>query len=128
MTASGSGKEALKARFHPECFTCHHCATPLECVAFYPEPDEKRKARLEAQAEELGLSADEDLGEAIEKELRFFCHLDFHEFFSPRCKSCKTPIEGEVIVAAGGEYHVGHFFCAECGDVRDSPCSLIHCC
>jgi hypothetical protein len=37
--------------------------------------------------------------------------------FSPRCKSCKTPIEGEVVVACGAEWHVGHFFCAECGDV-----------
>ncbi|KAL9615903.1 MAG: hypothetical protein Q9160_009163 [Pyrenula sp. 1 TL-2023] len=120
VTASGSGEQSLKARFHPECFTCFHCSTPLECVAFYPEPDEKRKLRLQAQVEELGLSAVEDLGEAIEKELRFFCHLDFHEFFSPRCKSCKTPIEGQVIIAAGGEYHVGHFFCAECGDPFDS--------
>lgn len=128
VTASGSGEQSLKARFHPECFTCFHCSTPLECVAFYPEPDEKRKLRLQAQVEELGLSIIEELGEAIEKELRFFCHLDFHEFFSPRCKSCKTPIEGEVIVAAGGEYHVGHFFCAECGDVRKIPSlTLKHC-
>lgn len=117
LTASGAGKEGLKARFHPECFTCHHCSTSLEHIAFYPEPEEQRKSRLKTQAEELGLSTVEELGEAIEKELRFFCHLDFHEFFSPRCKSCKTPIEGQVIVAAGGEYHVGHFFCAECGDV-----------
>jgi hypothetical protein len=43
--------------------------------------------------------------------------LDYHEFFSPRCKSCKTPIEGEVVVACGAEWHVGHFFCAQCGDV-----------
>jgi len=56
---------------------------------------------------------------------RFYCHLDYHEKFSPRCKSCKTPIEGEVIVALGAEWHVGHFFCAECGDVSIS--SLISC-
>ena len=119
VTASGSGSEPLKARFHPECFTCYHCATGLECVAFYPEPHEKRITRLKEQVEELGLASVEELGEAVEKELRFFCHLDFHEFYSPRCKSCKTPIEGEVIVAAGGEYHTGHFFCAECGDVSE---------
>jgi hypothetical protein len=23
-----------------------------------------------------------------------------------------------VVVACGAEWHVGHFFCAECGDVR----------
>jgi hypothetical protein len=36
--------------------------------------------------------------------------------YSPRCRSCKTPIEGEVVMACGGTWHVGHFFCAECGD------------
>jgi LIM domain len=113
VTASGAGacSSSLKARFHPECFTCHHCSTALECVAFYPEPEDKRLKRLEAD----GLCVDNEGG-----ELRFYCHLDFHEFFSPRCRSCKTPIEGEVIVAAGGEWHVGHFFCSECGDPFDS--------
>lgn len=113
VTASGgpSSSSSLKARFHPECFTCHHCSTALECVAFYPEPEDKRLKRFETD----GLS-DNETG----SELRFYCHLDFHEFFSPRCRSCKTPIEGEVIVAAGSEWHVGHFFCSECGDPFDS--------
>jgi hypothetical protein len=113
VTASGSNSDHcahLKAMFHPECFTCHHCSTALECVAFYPEPTNKRHERLEAE----GMPADSDA------DIRFFCHLDFHEFFSPRCKSCKTPIEGEVIVAVGAEWHVGHFFCGECGDPFDS--------
>ncbi|PGH02205.1 hypothetical protein GX51_04779 [Blastomyces parvus] len=97
---------ACESRFHPECFSCHHCQTPLECVAFYQEPEDKRAERL--------ANAEPDDEEANAK--RFYCHLDFHELFSPRCKSCKTPIEGEVVVACGAEWHVGHFFCAECGD------------
>ncbi|KAK2750822.1 hypothetical protein FQN55_001834 [Onygenales sp. PD_40] len=97
---------ACESRFHPECFACHHCQTALECVAFYQEPEAKRNERLE--------NADPNDEEANAK--RFYCHLDFHELFSPRCKSCKTPIEGEVIIACGAEWHVGHFFCAECGD------------
>lgn len=100
VTAAGS-------RFHPECFSCYHCGTGLECVAFYQEPDAKREERLSQAAPE-----DDEA-----RVLRFYCHLDFHELFSPRCKSCKTPIEGEVVVACGAEWHVGHFFCAECGDV-----------
>ncbi|KUL91397.1 hypothetical protein ZTR_01736 [Talaromyces verruculosus] len=99
VTAAGS-------RFHPECFSCYHCGTGLECVAFYQEPDTKREERLSQAAPE-----DDEA-----RVLRFYCHLDFHELFSPRCKSCKTPIEGEVVVACGAEWHVGHFFCAECGD------------
>ncbi|KAL6251056.1 hypothetical protein RBB50_001264 [Rhinocladiella similis] len=119
VTASGSSTTSLKARFHPECFTCYHCATPLECVSFYPEPDEKRLDRLES----MGIETTSP--EATNDPLRFYCHLDFHEFFSPRCRSCKTPIEGEVIVAAGAEWHVGHFFCAECGDPFDSSTPFV---
>lgn len=107
---------AAGARFHPECFSCHHCGTGLECVAFYQEPEVKREERVSQAA------PDDD--EA--RVLRFYCHLDFHELFSPRCKSCKTPIEGEVVVACGAEWHVGHFFCAECGDVRFNSHISIH--
>ncbi|RLM00477.1 hypothetical protein CFD26_107784 [Aspergillus turcosus] len=110
LPIAGKIVTAAGARFHPECFVCHHCHTPLECVAFYQEPDAKRNERL--------AEAPSDDDEA--RVLRFYCHLDFHEMFSPRCKSCKTPIEGEIVVACGAEWHVGHFFCAECGDPFDS--------
>ncbi|KAF5864151.1 hypothetical protein ETB97_008357 [Aspergillus alliaceus] len=108
LPISGKIVTAAGSRFHPECFSCHHCQTPLECVAFYQEPEAKRQERLAT------VSNDEEA-----HLLRFYCHLDFHEMFSPRCKSCKTPIEGEVVVACGAEWHVGHFFCAECGDPFD---------
>ncbi|KAL2012903.1 hypothetical protein VTN00DRAFT_428 [Thermoascus crustaceus] len=106
LPISGRVVTAAGSRFHPECFTCYHCGTGLECVAFYQEPEAKRAERLE------NASKDDEEAQA----LRFYCHLDFHELFSPRCKSCKTPIEGEVVIACGAEWHVGHFFCAECGD------------
>ncbi|WEW55729.1 hypothetical protein PRK78_001162 [Emydomyces testavorans] len=106
LPISGRIVTACGHRLHPECFTCYHCSTPLECVAFYQEPDPKRAERL-ANSDDSDLEANHP---------RFYCHLDFHELFSPRCKSCKTPIEGEIIVACGAEWHVGHFFCAECGD------------
>jgi hypothetical protein len=48
--------------------------------------------------------------------LRFYCHLDWHELFAPRCKHCTTPIIGEHVVALGAHWHYGHFSCAECGD------------
>lgn len=108
LSISGKIVTAGGCRFHPECFVCHHCHTALECVAFYEEPEASR-------AERLAHNPDEEA-----RIPRFYCHLDFHELFSPRCKSCKTPIEGEVVVACGAEWHVGHFFCAECGDVSHS--------
>ncbi|KAJ6129687.1 hypothetical protein N7512_002467 [Penicillium capsulatum] len=109
---SGKIVTAGGCRFHPECFMCFHCQTPLECVAFYEEPEASRAERLASTPNEDRLP-------------RFYCHLDFHELFSPRCKSCKTPIEGEVVVACGAEWHVGHFFCAECGDPFDSQTPFV---
>lgn len=127
LPISGRVVTAAISLFHPSCFLCYHCATPLEHSAFYPEPSAHRAARLERikrrrdhpnehyYDEETEAKMAEDDGWDDAK--RFYCHLDYHEQFSPRCKSCKTPIEGEVIVALGAEWHVGHFFCAECGDV-----------
>lgn len=131
LPISGRIVSAASHRFHPQCFTCHHCSTLLEHVAFYPEPEDSRKARLariQARATAVdhvdeidGKTADDDGDDG----LRFYCHLDFHEKFSPRCRNCKTPIEGEVVVACGGEWHVGHFFCAECGDPFDAKTPFV---
>jgi hypothetical protein len=139
LSISGRIVSAAGVRFHPECFRCHHCSEGLECVAFYPEPDNKRferVARIHARQrgddikflpshptyEDMQRLEAED---GVDESLRFYCHLDFHEFFSPRCKSCKTPIEGEVVVACGAEWHVGHFFCAQCGDPFDSSTPFV---
>ena len=126
LPISGRIVSAASQLFHPACFNCFQCGELLECVAFYPEPDTSRNARLarikarlnhEQLSPEDACHTEQDDGD---DGLRFYCHLDFHENFSPRCKSCKTPIEGEVVVACGGEWHVGHFFCAECGDPFDA--------
>lgn len=113
LSISGKIVTAGGCRFHPECFICFYCHTPLECVAFYEEPAASRDERLT------------NAPDGVDRVPRFYCHLDFHELFSPRCKSCKTPIEGEVVVACGSEWHVGHFFCAECGDVCISDDRLL---
>ncbi|PNY28196.1 Cytochrome c oxidase assembly protein COX19 [Tolypocladium capitatum] len=108
-------------RFHPQCFCCFTCGTSLEAMEISPEPDHVRSRRLErirlreageVLAELPGMTMAED----GDDRLRFYCHLDWHEFFAPRCKHCKTPILGEHIVALGQHWHYGHFFCAECGD------------
>lgn len=108
-------------RFHPECFTCYTCGTSLEALEISPEPDAHRAARLErihrrAAGEALEENPGETMAEDGDERLRFYCHLDWHELFAPRCKHCKTPILGEHIVALGEHWHYGHFFCAECGD------------
>lgn len=134
LPIAGRVLSAAGQRLHPSCFNCHECDTNLEHVAFHPEPDSKRIARLERiAARHTGHIpnhiTDEELYETEvadgEPSMRFYCALDFHEMFSPRCKSCKTPIEGEVIVACGAEWHAGHFFCAQCGDPFDASTPFV---
>ena len=131
LPIAGRIVSALSQRFHPQCFTCFHCSELLECVAFYPEPSisrDARLARIEARASDpnmLDLIDGQTAMDDGDSSLRFFCHLDFHEIFSPRCRSCKTPIEGEIVVACGGEWHKGHFFCAECGDPFDEKTPFV---
>jgi paxillin len=134
LPIAGRVLSAAGQRLHPSCFNCHECDTNLEHVAFHPEPDSKRVARLERiAARHTGHIpnhiTDDELYETEEADgepsMRFYCALDFHEMFSPRCKSCKTPIEGEVIVACGAEWHAGHFFCAQCGDPFDASTPFV---
>jgi paxillin len=131
LPIAGKIVSASSQRFHPHCFSCCQCGELLECVAFYPEPDKSRDERLaRIQARLDGTAIPSEQAHFTEEDdgddgLRFYCHLDFHEKFSPRCKSCKTPIEGQVILACGSEWHVGHFFCAECGDPFDSSTPFV---
>lgn len=60
---SGQVMTALGKQWHPDHFVCKHCGTELEHVEFQ------------------------------EKDGNPYCHLDYHELFSPRCEYCKTPIE-----------------------------------
>ncbi|KAJ4295817.1 hypothetical protein N0V88_004519 [Collariella sp. IMI 366227] len=108
-------------RFHPHCFACYACGTSLEALEISPEPDDHRAARLDriarrAAGEVLPEERGQTMAEDGDERLRFFCHLDWHELYAPRCKHCKTPIMGEHVVALGAHWHFGHFFCAECGD------------
>ena len=108
-------------RFHPQCFSCYSCGTSLEALEISPEPDAHRQARLDriarrAAGEVLSEEPGQTMAEDGDARLRFYCHLDWHELFAPRCKHCKTPIMGEHVVALGAHWHFGHFFCAECGD------------
>ncbi|TQN71068.1 LIM domain-containing protein C4F6.12, partial [Colletotrichum shisoi] len=104
---------------------CHECGFPiegsLEALEISPEPDAHRKERLErigrrANGEALEETPGKTMAEDGDERLRFYCHLDWHELYAPKCKHCKTPILGEHVVALGEHWHYGHFFCAECGD------------
>lgn len=117
VVALGGSQE----KFHPHCFRCYTCGTRLEALEISPEPPHFRAARLDrirrrANGEILEEVPGQTMGEDGDERLRFFCHLDWHEYFAPRCKHCKTSILGDHIVALGEHWHYGHFFCAECGD------------
>lgn len=112
----------LTERWHPHCMACYVCRQALADFEISPEPPAERAARLarieaRRRGEKVDMPAHNVLLEDGDEKLRFFCHLDWHEAFAPRCKHCKTPILGEHVVALGGQhFHYGHFFCAECGD------------
>lgn len=61
---SGHVLSAMGKKWHPDHFVCKKCGITLEHVAFF------------------------------EKDGDPYCHLDFHELFSPKCGYCETPIEG----------------------------------
>ncbi|KAI6806063.1 hypothetical protein KC342_g19002, partial [Hortaea werneckii] len=139
LPITGRILSAAGERFHPTCFICYQCHTNLELVAFYPEPEPKRHDRLSRiHARQAGLppplpsdsttpdeAAHLELTDGIDESPRFYCHLDYHELFSPRCKTCRTPIESRVVVACGNAYHEGHFFCAACGDPFDASTPFV---
>ncbi|OZJ03339.1 hypothetical protein BZG36_04216, partial [Bifiguratus adelaidae] len=93
---SGIVITAMNKRWHPQCFVCKHCKIALEHVSFF------------------------------EKDGLPYCHLDYHELFSPRCAYCNTPIEDRCITALGKSYHPGHFFCRECGVPFDEGGFMVH--
>ncbi|KFY73625.1 hypothetical protein V499_06301, partial [Pseudogymnoascus sp. VKM F-103] len=110
-------------RWHPGCFSCHCCRTQLADFEIKPEPEAERAARLDRIARRRGgevVEGDDEGGARAQDDgderLRFYCHLDWHELFAPRCRHCKTPIVGSHVVAMGAHFHTEHFFCAECGD------------
>jgi hypothetical protein len=115
------GLAGTAERFHPQCFTCYSCGTSLEALEISPEPETYRNERLDRiSRRQAGEVVDGEPGKTAaddgDERLRFFCHLDWHELFAPKCKHCKTPIIGEHVAALGEHWHYGHFFCAECGD------------
>ncbi|KAL1917729.1 uncharacterized protein VTP21DRAFT_3563 [Calcarisporiella thermophila] len=87
---------ALGKSWHPDHFICKHCGQSLEHIAYY------------------------------ERDGYPYCHVDYHELFSPRCEYCKTPIEDQCLTALGKTYHPGHFFCRECGSPFESGGFMVH--
>ncbi|KAL7409391.1 hypothetical protein BDY24DRAFT_403294 [Mrakia frigida] len=80
--------------WHPKCYKCTTCGLQLEHVSPY------------------------------EQEGKLYCHFDYHELFTTRCYTCKTPIVDERFFTVNSPsaptlpryYHELHFFCSECGD------------
>ncbi|RMZ80478.1 hypothetical protein DV737_g2995, partial [Chaetothyriales sp. CBS 132003] len=104
VTAAGSKSTgvSLRARFHPDCFRCTHCSTRLEAVAFYPEPDEARRVRID-ESEQPDV---EETDTPIEGAVVNACGHTYHEdhFF---CAECGDPFSSSTPFVE----HNGYAYC-----------------
>lgn len=124
------GLRGAAEKFHPTCFICFTCGTGLEALEVFDEPSGMRAQRLDrierrARGEPVPDIDGQTVADDGDARLRYFCHLDWHELYAPKCKHCKTPILGEHTIALGEHWHFGHFFCAECGDPFEQGMSHI---
>ncbi|KAG9248376.1 hypothetical protein BJ878DRAFT_549279 [Calycina marina] len=124
------GLREAQEKYHPHCFICFTCGTGLEALEVFEEHPIKRAERLDrierrSQGESLPEIEGMTCAEDGDSRLRYFCHLDWHEIYAPKCKHCKTSILGEHMIALGEHWHFGHFFCAECGDPFEKGMSHI---
>jgi len=124
------GLRGAPEKYHPQCFICFTCGTGLEALEVFEEPPTKRAERLDridrrAHGEPLPEIEGMTYADDGDSRLRYFCHLDWHELYAPKCKHCKTSILGEHMIALGEHWHFGHFFCAECGDPFEKGMSHI---
>jgi len=77
---------AKDSKFHPDCFNCLICKTPLGGKPF------------------------------IEKDGKFYCDNDYYNAFNPRCGKCEQVIKGQYVSALGQTWHPEHFTCTICSE------------
>jgi len=80
----GACIDAIKKKWHVNCFICCQCLKPFGTSMFY------------------------------ERDGNPFCEGCFYGIFSDRCGGCDQPIRGESISACGRRWHPEHFVCAHC--------------
>ncbi|KAI8997370.1 hypothetical protein BDB01DRAFT_830960 [Pilobolus umbonatus] len=81
--------KAMNGAFHPECFTCWDCGTPV-ASRYLPHPTEK--------------------GQPL-------CERDYFKRLDLVCAECDEPLRGTYIIALDKKYHTNHFTCNDCSTV-----------
>ncbi|KAL7326175.1 Rho-type GTPase activating protein Rga1 [Mucor circinelloides] len=80
---------ALDGAFHPECFTCWDCNTPV-ASRYLPHPTE--------------------IGQPL-------CERDYFRRLGLVCAQCNEALRGTYIIALDRKYHTNHFTCNDCSTV-----------
>ncbi|RCI05046.1 hypothetical protein CU098_005861 [Rhizopus stolonifer] len=81
--------KALDGAFHPHCFTCWDCDTPV-ASRYLPHPTE--------------------YGQPL-------CERDYFKRLELVCAECDEPLRGTYIIALDKKYHPDHFTCSDCSIV-----------
>ncbi|PGH11393.1 hypothetical protein AJ79_04894 [Helicocarpus griseus UAMH5409] len=90
MTIVNEFVSALGGVYHPHCFTCHDCRTPLH-AEFFPQPSPAGPIAL--------------------------CETDLFRRLDMLCSECGGALRDLYISALGRKYHMNHFTCHACKQV-----------
>ncbi|KAI9316614.1 hypothetical protein BX666DRAFT_2136106 [Dichotomocladium elegans] len=82
---------ALEGTFHPECFTCMDCNSPVAAKFFPFETNDGQTLPL--------------------------CERDYFKRLGLVCDHCQEPLRGPYIIALDKKYHTDHFTCSACSVV-----------
>lgn len=87
---------AIGRTYHPEHFVCACCSQPF------------------------------DQGKFIIHEGEPYCHVDYYELFSNKCKTCNEPIKDKFITVEDYHFHPEHFVCETCGKLLPGMKYKVH--
>eukprot|EP01103_Thecamoeba_quadrilineata_P016931 TRINITY_DN5828_c0_g1_i1.p1 TRINITY_DN5828_c0_g1~~TRINITY_DN5828_c0_g1_i1.p1 ORF type:complete len:1434 (+),score=475.28 TRINITY_DN5828_c0_g1_i1:46-4347(+) len=106
---SGSIMNVDDQKYHPHCFTCSVCSNPITGGSFVRHPTNSKAVCLSCKDKMNSGSTQAQTNASQTKE-----HQQPPSSSEKVCGECSKPLSGEVVEAAGNEYHEACFVCWQC--------------